>query len=117
VHHLRYVRQRSPFYRRHWQELSEEEWEQFPIIDKPIMMEHFDQLNTAGIRKDEAMRIALEAERHRDFRSTIGDGVTVGLSSGTSGNRGLFLVSTMERLAWVGTVTAKVLPRSIFHSE
>jgi len=116
LRHLKAVRRLSPFYREHWGHSPLAEWERLPAIDKTLMMEHFDKLNTLGIRKDDAFRIALEAEQSRDFSPMIGN-VTIGLSSGTSGNRGLFLVSARERLAWVGCVTAKVLPRSLFHRE
>jgi len=43
--------------------------------------------------------------------------VTVGLSSGTSGNRGIFLVSAEERHAWTGTVLAKVLPGELWERQ
>ncbi|ANY70267.1 adenylate cyclase [Paenibacillus sp. BIHB 4019] len=106
------VRQQSPFYRSYYQGLDAHNWRSFPTIDKAVMMDHFDQLNTAGITKEEAFRIALRAERERDFSAQIGD-IAVGLSSGTSGSRGLFLVSAKERAAWAGTVLAKALPASL----
>ena len=84
--------------------------EALPIADKALMMREFDGFNTRGIRREQAMAIALRAERSRDFRPAIG-GITVGLSSGTSGNRGLFLVSAAERLRWAGIVLARALPR------
>lgn len=82
-------------------------------IDKNAMMMNFDQLNTAGLSKEDCMQLALKSEQSRDFSPTIGD-ITVGLSSGTSGHRGLFLVSRKERLKHAGTMLAKVLPNSIF---
>ena len=42
---------------------------------------------------------------------------TVGLSSGTSGQRGVFLASRRERLAWAGIILAKALPQSIFKKQ
>ncbi|CAA9291761.1 MAG: Adenylate-forming enzyme, partial [uncultured Chloroflexia bacterium] len=36
-------------------------------------------------------------------------GLTVGLSSGTSGHRGLFLLSPAEQAAWAGTILARAL--------
>lgn len=110
--HLAEVRRKSPFYDQLWEGRSLKDWRDFPIIDKAVMMEQFDRLNTAGIRKVEAFALALKSERTRDFAPTIG-GVTIGLSSGTSGNRGLFVVSRSERRAWAGAVLAKVLPGSI----
>lgn len=114
--HLRFVRSRSAFYKELWGGLSDSDWRQFPIIEKSEMMEHFNRLNTVGIDRDEAFALALQAEASRDFTPTIGS-VTIGMSSGTSGSRGLFLVSGQERMAWAGTVLAKVLPRSLLHRE
>jgi len=110
--HLERVRRESPFYRELWEGKELAMWREFPVIDKTIMMDHFDSLNTAGIRKEEAVALALQAERTRDFTPMIG-GVTIGLSSGTSGTRGIFLVSKSERLAWAGAALAKVLPGSL----
>ena len=103
---------RSPFYARHFAGHDLADWRQLPTIDKPTMMANLTGLNTRGIDADEAMRVALAAEASRDFRPEIG-GVTVGLSSGTSGSRGLFLVTPEERLAWAGTILARVLPDRI----
>ena len=116
MRHIATVRAQSPFYRELWEGWPDTEWRQFPIIEKAEMMAHFDRLNTVGVKKDEAMEIALRAERTRDFRSAIGP-VTIGLSSGTSGNRGLFLVSERERLAWAGAVVAKLLPGALLRGE
>lgn len=110
--HLKRVRSESPFYRELWEGKDLTQWRELPMIDKAAMMEHFDRLNTAGIRKDEAFALAQQAERTREFTPMI-NGITIGLSSGTSGNRGLFLVSKQERLTWAGAVLAKVLPGSI----
>ncbi len=113
---LRMVHASSPFYRELWGKRPLEEWRRFPIIDKTAMMENFDRLNTAGIRREEAMEAAMEAEGSRNFRSQIG-AITVGLSSGTSGNRGLFLVSEREQAAWAGTMLAKLLPGPLWRAE
>ncbi|QGQ99649.1 adenylate cyclase [Paenibacillus psychroresistens] len=116
LRHLAFVRQHSPFYRELWADQPLAEWRQFPLLDKGIMMENFDLLNTAGISKDEAFSVALHSETTRDFAPKIGN-ITVGLSSGTSGNRGLFLVSEQEQAQWAGTILAKVLPRSLLQTE
>ncbi|HBI02566.1 MAG TPA: adenylate cyclase [Paenibacillaceae bacterium] len=110
---LKTVLPRSTFYCSYLEKHSIQEWRQFPIIDKSIMMENFDGLNTAGIKKEEAFKVALQAEKTRDFTPKI-KGITIGLSSGTSGNRGLFLVSKAEQMAWAGNILGKVLPTSLF---
>lgn len=112
LRHVQRVREASPFYRELWQGIETADWRRFPEIDKRAMMENFDMLNTAGIRREDAINLALHAERTRDFTPEIG-GLTIGMSSGTSGNRGLFLVSRQERLAWTGTILERVLPGSL----
>ncbi|MGN2247865.1 F390 synthetase-related protein [Frateuria sp. GZRR35] len=83
-----------------------------PQIDKSGWMANFDRINTAGIRRADAFDIAQEAERSRDFTPTLG-GISIGLSTGTSGARGLFLASRQERLRWAGTLLAKMLPQGV----
>ena len=80
-----------------------------PIIEKATFMDHFNEINTVGIDRDEAMALAVKAESSRDFDSTMGD-ITVGLSTGTSGKRGLFLISPSERESWVVMVMDRILP-------
>lgn len=110
--HLRWVAAHAPFYRRHWAGHDLTDWQTLPTIDKDLMMAEFDALNTRGIRRAEALAVAKQAEASRNFTPKL-QGVTVGLSSGTSGNHGLFLVSERERMAWAGAVLAKLLPGSI----
>ncbi len=116
LRHVAKVRAASPFYRDWWSGIRDEDWRSFPVIDKAIMMENFDRLNTVGIQRDEALELALRAEHTRDFQPTL-RGITIGLSSGTSGSRGLFLVSPQEQAAWTGTVLAKLLPRGVWRQE
>jgi putative adenylate-forming enzyme len=111
--HLARVLPRSAFYRQRYAGLPSANWRKFPVVNKAELMADFESWNTAGIRRDQAMEIALRAESSRDFSPTIG-AVTIGLSSGTSGNRGLFLVSPVERHAWAGSLLAKILPGSLF---
>ncbi len=82
----------------------------FPIISKKIFMENFERINAYGISSDAAFEAALRAEKSRDFSQKI-KGVTVGLSSGTSGSRGLFLVSEEESAQWAGYILRRMLPR------
>lgn len=103
-------------YQPYMNEISSQQWGRLPIIDKKTMMAHFDTLNTAGITKEQAFEVAFKAERTRNFSPTIHN-ITIGLSSGTSGNRGIFLVSEEERYLWAGSVLAKVLPSSILKKQ
>ena len=88
---------------------------EYPVIDKAFMMEHFNEINTVQIDRDQALDFAVRAERERNFQPKF-EGITVGLSSGTSGKRGIFLVSDEEKDRWAGYVLARFLPGSILQS-
>jgi putative adenylate-forming enzyme len=104
------VQVNSRFYREHWSGHDLENWRELPTVDKSLMMANFSEFNTLGIARETAFEVALRAERDRDFSPTL-HGCTVGLSSGTSGHRGLFLVSPLEQASWAGVILARALPR------
>ncbi|MEJ8560528.1 CoF synthetase [Yoonia sp. GPGPB17] len=87
-----------PFYRQH----KGERLEDLPIVDKSMLMADFAAFNTAGVTAEQGGQ-AFETTRQ------IGDFI-VGASTGTSGNRGLFVISQAERFRWLGTILAKALP-------
>ena len=97
-----------PAYRQHFQGFDRRHWLDLPVTDKQMLMENFRACNAAGIGADEAMAVALRAETSRDFRPAL-RGITVGLSSGTSGHRGIFLANPREQGLWAGAVLARVL--------
>ena len=106
---LAYFKEHSPYFKA----LSVHSFEDFrklPLMNKAFMMEHFNALNSVGIDRDEALSLAIDGEKQREFSKKLG-GISVGLSSGTSWARGLFLVSDRERALWAGTVLAKFLPK------
>ncbi len=82
--------------------------ESFPVINKQIFMLNFDHINTEGVGLDEAFQVAMKAEKIREFTPTL-RGITVGLSSGTSGNRGVFLATEKERAFWVAAILDRVI--------
>jgi putative adenylate-forming enzyme len=77
-------------------------------IQKQEFMENFDRINTAYISKEEAFSVALLAEKSRNFNPEINK-ITIGLSSGTSGNRGIFMANQNERALWVATILDRVI--------
>lgn len=97
---LERVRRECPFYR---------DREEFPVLTKSEFLARFAELNRHGFSLDEATEAALRAERERDFRPELPGGVTVGLSSGTSGTRHVFLVGRPERCRWAGEIFARTL--------
>lgn len=96
---------RSPYFR----DLAGKPFVSLPVMSKRLMLEHFSAINTRGIDREHAFAVALEAEATRDFRPLIDD-VSVGLSTGTSGQRGLFLASAAERMRWAGIMLGRMLP-------
>ena len=96
---LRHDLRRGPFYAA----CKAERLDDLPIVDKAILMANFERFNTVGVTLTEA-RAALDAggERVR--------GYIVGQSTGTSGNRGVYVISERERFVWLGVLLAKTLP-------
>ncbi len=87
-----------------------------PMISKSEFMSSFNEINTQGILLEEALHVAIEAENSRDFKSEI-NGITVGLSTGTSGKRAVFLASEDERAIWVALVMSRVIKPKIFKRQ
>ena len=83
-----------------------------PVLDKPDVLAHFSGLNRPGVSLADCVEAARSAERGRDFSTMLG-GLSVGLSSGTSGQQTAFLTSSAERDRWAGEVLARALPGSI----
>lgn len=105
---LKFITKHSAFYA----DYKGKSLQEFPMMNKKIMMEHFNELNTVGIDQEEALAFAIDSEKKRSFRSTL-QNITVGLSSGTSDTRGAFLVSDQEKQQWAGYILSKVLYGSI----
>lgn len=80
-----------------------------PIVDKAQMMADFGAFNQGSIS-------ASVGWQHFETSGTIGD-ISVGASTGTSGNRALYVITPQERLRWLGTILAKALPRFPFRAE
>lgn len=73
-----------------------------PLMDKAALMADFSRYTTARISNDQGWAAFNGGKR-------IGN-LTVGASTGTSGNRGLFAISEQERFAWLGAILAKTVP-------
>ncbi|ELV2782746.1 CoF synthetase [Enterobacter cloacae] len=113
MHHFRQrVLTKSPWFQR----FLSQPFSQWPLMDKAQMMMHFDAMNTERLKRDELMACALKSEDSRDFSPKIGC-FSVGLSSGTSGRRGLFVVSQKEQQVWAAGILARVLPDGLFARE
>lgn len=82
---------------------------ELPIVDKRTVLADFAAFNRHGTTLEQALAVAEAAERSRDFTDTLPGGVTVGLSSGTTGTRGVFLVSEAESRLWAGILLGQLM--------
>ncbi|MCU0104614.1 hypothetical protein N7603_02975 [Acholeplasma vituli] len=119
---LEYAKANSPYYQNQYQNIdivTLEDFQKLPTINKQIMMEHFTDLNTCGLNKEDVMNYAVQKELNKDYLGYYQDKYVVGLSSGTSGNKGLYITpkSMTKRLPGVflarGGIELKELPLRI----
>jgi phenylacetate-CoA ligase len=80
-----------------------------PVIEKADVMGTFEAFNRDRITAAEGWA-AFAANR------PIGS-ISVGASTGTSGNRALYLVTPQERYRWLGTMLAKMAPGFLWQPE
>lgn len=114
--HLRRVAARSRFYGEVARQIPVERWREWPSMDKEKTLTYFDDIVTAPLTLDQAMREAQRGWEQRDFSQELPGRLVVGLSSGTSGRTGIFLASERERATWAGAVLGRALPRGLFSS-
>ncbi len=119
--HLAYLKKNSPYYRDHLQLWNEQDSARIglnllPMTNKATWLEHFNTMNTQGLQAEQAFALAQQSERDRNFAPTY-QGCTVGLSSGTTGARGFFVVSPEEQARWSGFILSQMLPRSLLSKE
>ena len=92
---VRYAVQHSPFFRNHYRGFDLDAFDALPTVNKKLMMDNLTEYNTLGLPKDEILAFCLEVERTRDFTRRL-RGLNIGMSSGTSGNKGVEMVSPRE---------------------
>jgi putative adenylate-forming enzyme len=86
----------SPYYHRLQKRGWNGQFDNLPYLSKMEMIDHFDEINTAGLKKDDLFKFAIEQER--GLQSGLYRGkYSVGLSSGTSGTRLPTVLSANER--------------------
>lgn len=103
---IEYAKEHSSFYKETLSDIeinSLSDIKKLPIINKKIMMDNFDHLNTVSLSKDEVLAVAVEKELNKDYLGYYKDEFVIGLSSGTSGNKGLYITpkALTERLPFV----------------
>ena len=91
---LSYAGNNSPFYK----DLifSNRSLSDIPLMNKSIMMENFNLINTVGVKRDELVKFNIEQEKSGSI-DLYENKYSIGLSSGTSGSRGLTILGKNER--------------------
>ncbi|TPI79907.1 F390 synthetase-related protein [Mesorhizobium sp. B2-8-9] len=94
---------RAPFYGKAPARLID-----LPVAEKALLMARFDEFNIHRLTAAQA------------WAALAGDGragpLTIGASTGTSGNRGLFVISEAEKYRWLGAILAKAAPDLLWRS-
>lgn len=94
----------APFYGKAPHHLDE-----LPVTDKALLMAEFERFNICRVSARDAWAAASADGR-------LGD-LTVGASTGTSGNRGLFIISEAEKYRWLGAILAKAVPDLLWRRQ
>jgi putative adenylate-forming enzyme len=90
-----YVFANSRFFRRLYSDSDLNDPSSLPLVNKRMMMENLTDYNTVGLTKEEIMEFCLDVYSKSNFNKRL-KGLNVGLSSGTSGNKGVEIVTPVE---------------------
>ena len=93
----RYASRRSVYFRNLYASRRVEDFYSLPLVNKKKMMDNLTDYNTVGLTKEEILAFCLEVERSRTFTKRL-HGINVGLSSGTSGNKGVEIATRSEEM-------------------
>ncbi|MBN1579853.1 MAG: AMP-binding protein [Anaerolineae bacterium] len=92
---VRYAARHAPFFAELYQDRDLEDVWSLPTVNKATMMANLTVYNTVGLTRQQVLDFCLHVEHTRDFSLRLQD-VNVGMSSGTSGNRGVEIVTRRE---------------------
>ena len=112
---LRVVMRRSAYYRNLRQTGWDGQFASLPLMSKGEMVDHFDEINTAGLRQSELFAFA--AGQQKGEQSGLFQGkYSVGLSSGTSGTRLPTVLNPAERWQYGSLLFARSgIPATVQH--
>ena len=97
----------------YFREHKKKSFKNWPQIDKNSFLHSYNHLNKLNLSLDKARIFAEDAEKSRNFMTKY-HGYTIGISSGTTGQRMPFIINDKERSMWAGAILAKILRTSIF---
>ena len=90
---VKYAKTHSKFFKSYYNNI--ENFYSLPKENKKIMMDNLSDYNTIGLVKKELIDFALEVETKRDFSKRFKN-INIGMSSGTSGNKGIVITTKQE---------------------
>lgn len=94
---VEYAFKKSEFFNKLYSGYNLKDFKKLPIINKKIMMDNLTTYNTLGLKKEEIINFCCEVEKSRDFSRRF-KGLNIGMSSGTSGNKGVEIVTPREEM-------------------
>ena len=92
---VRYAIQNARFFKEYYNHYDIDKFSTLPIINKKIMMDNLNEYNTLKLNKDKLIDFALNVEKNRNFSMRF-NGINIGMSSGTSGNKGIVITTKKE---------------------
>ena len=94
---VKYAVNYSNFFKKYYSRYDLKTFKSLPTVNKKVMMENLTEYNTVGLTKEEILKFCLEVEESRDFSRRL-KGMNIGMSSGTSGNKGVEIVTQQEEM-------------------
>lgn len=91
----KYAIKRAEYFKNHFKDHDLNDVWNLPTSNKQKMMKCLSAYNTLGFDKKDLINFCLEVEKSRDFKQKF-CGVNVGMSSGTSGNKGVEITTARE---------------------
>ncbi|MBN1499479.1 MAG: hypothetical protein JW982_04965 [Spirochaetes bacterium] len=92
---LKIIEKKSSFYNDIYKSRNIQSIHDLPLMTKEIMMENFNKINTVGLDRNSLIEFKIDQERKNLFG--LYKKFSIGLSSGTSGNKCLTVLSPKER--------------------
>jgi len=92
---VKYAIRHSPFFKKYYNHYNANKFSSLPIMNKKIMMHNLAEYNTLKLSKDELINFALHVEETRNFSIRF-NGINIGMSSGTSENKGIIITAKKE---------------------
>jgi len=105
------ISQKSFYYRN----LTPQNIKTIPVINKEVMLKNFNEINTANLDLESCFDFAEQGENTRNFSQEY-QKISIGLSSGTSGKRSLFVSDFKEQAKWAGIILAKGIDQPFWKS-